>query len=118
MPGDVDRKVDSVVDTRLPSGAVTTRLPPVDLKSGMLAAGIPEAIADRMLDLERYFREDRASTITDDVTRVTGRDQGDLPTMCASPPCRVCGRPTSNHRSADVPSRVEKACRFAGMSDQ
>ena len=34
---------------------------------------MPEAIADRMLDLERYFREDRASTITDDVTRVTGK---------------------------------------------
>ena len=31
------------------------------------------AIADRMLDLERYFREDGASTITDDVRRVTGR---------------------------------------------
>ena len=39
----------------------------------MLAEGMPESIADRMLDLERYFREDRASTITDDVKRVTGR---------------------------------------------
>jgi uncharacterized protein YbjT (DUF2867 family) len=48
-------------------------LPAADLKAGMLAEGMPEAIADRMLDLERYFREDRASTITDDVTRVTGR---------------------------------------------
>ena len=38
----------------------------------MLAEGMPEAIADRMLDLERYFREDRASAITDDVKRVTG----------------------------------------------
>ena len=40
----------------------------------MLAEGMPEAIADRMLDLERYFREDRADTITDDVRRVTGRE--------------------------------------------
>ena len=48
-------------------------LPPLDFKEGMLAAGMPEAIADRMLDLERYFREDRAGAITDDVTRVTGR---------------------------------------------
>ena len=48
-------------------------LPPLDLKGGMLAAGMPEAIADRMLDLERYFREDRASTITGDVARLTGR---------------------------------------------
>ena len=44
-----------------------------ELRAGMLAEGMPEAIADRMLDLERYFREDRASTITDDVKRVTGR---------------------------------------------
>ena len=48
-------------------------LSPADLRAGMLAEGMPEAIADRMLDLERYFREDRASTLTDDVKRVTGR---------------------------------------------
>ena len=36
-------------------------LPAADLKTGMLAEGMPEAIADRMLDLERYFREDRAA---------------------------------------------------------
>ena len=48
-------------------------LPPADLRAAMLAEGMPEAIADRMLDLERYFREDRASAITDDVRRVTGR---------------------------------------------
>jgi hypothetical protein len=35
---------------------------------------MPEPIADRMLDLERYFREDRASAITDDVERVIGRE--------------------------------------------
>ena len=39
----------------------------------MLAAGMPDTIADRMLDLERYFREDRAITLTDDVKRVTGK---------------------------------------------
>lgn len=38
-------------------------LTPSDLKSGMLAEGMPEALADRMLDLERYFREQRASLI-------------------------------------------------------
>ena len=48
-------------------------LSPADLKAGMLAEGMPEAIADRMLDLERYFREDRASRITEDVRQVTGR---------------------------------------------
>ena len=40
----------------------------------MLAEGIPDALADRMLDLERYFRENRAGGLTDDVRRVTGRD--------------------------------------------
>ena len=49
-------------------------LPPADLKAGMLAEGMPEAIADRMLDLERYFRENRASRITEDVRQVTGRE--------------------------------------------
>ena len=51
---------------------------PEDLKSGMLSEGMPEAIADRMLDLERYFREDRASSVTDDVRQVTGRAPGRL----------------------------------------
>ena len=49
-------------------------LPAEDLKAGMLAERMPEAIADRMLDLERYFREDRASGVTDDVRQVIGRE--------------------------------------------
>jgi uncharacterized protein YbjT (DUF2867 family) len=49
-------------------------LPAADLKGAMLAEGMPEAIADRMLDLERYFREGLASVVTGDVKRVTGRD--------------------------------------------
>ena len=49
-------------------------LSPSDLKSGMLAVGLPEVIADRMLDLERYFREGRASLVTDDIKQVTGRE--------------------------------------------
>jgi len=49
-------------------------LPPEDLKHGMLAEGMPEAIADRMLDLERYYREDQASHITNDIKQVTGHE--------------------------------------------
>ena len=49
-------------------------LPPSNLKQGMLAEGMPEEIADRMLDLERYFREDQASRITSDIKQVTGCD--------------------------------------------
>ena len=53
-------------------------LSPSDLKSGMLAVGIPEAIADRLLDLERFFRQDGASIITDDIEQVTGQEPGRL----------------------------------------
>ena len=49
-------------------------LSPSDLKHGMLAEGMTEAIADRMLDLERYYREDRASRITNDIKQVTGHE--------------------------------------------
>jgi uncharacterized protein YbjT (DUF2867 family) len=49
-------------------------LPPSDLKEGMLAVGMPEELADRMLDLERYFQEGRASSISDDIKLVTGND--------------------------------------------
>ena len=49
-------------------------LSPSDLKNGMLAEGMPEEIADRMLDLERYFRADQASRISDDIKQVTGRE--------------------------------------------
>ena len=45
-----------------------------DYKSGMLAQGMPEEIADRMLDLERYFREGNASRITNDIKQVTGQE--------------------------------------------
>ena len=40
----------------------------------MLAEGMPDAITDRMLDLERYFREGQASHITNDMKQVTGRE--------------------------------------------
>ncbi len=47
-------------------------LSPSELKQGMLAEGISEAMADRMLDLERYFGENQASRITNDIKQVTG----------------------------------------------
>jgi uncharacterized protein YbjT (DUF2867 family) len=45
-----------------------------DLKQGMLAEGMPKAIADRMLDLERYYRENKANRITNDIQQVTGQE--------------------------------------------
>jgi uncharacterized protein YbjT (DUF2867 family) len=49
-------------------------LSPADLKASMLAEGTPEEIADRLIDLERFFRDDGASRITNDIKQVTGRD--------------------------------------------
>jgi uncharacterized protein YbjT (DUF2867 family) len=48
-------------------------LPPNELRYGMLDMGMPEPIADRLLDLERYFREGHASRVTGDIERVTGQ---------------------------------------------
>jgi uncharacterized protein YbjT (DUF2867 family) len=45
-----------------------------DLKQAMLTEGMPAEIADRMLDLERYYREGHASRITDDIKQATGRE--------------------------------------------
>ena len=49
-------------------------LSPSDLKNGMLATGTPEWFTDMLLDLERYYREQRASIITGDIKKVIGRD--------------------------------------------
>ncbi|HMG37128.1 MAG TPA: SDR family oxidoreductase [Blastocatellia bacterium] len=50
------------------------KLSPAEMKGGLLAAGIPEGLADSLLDLERYYREQRASFITGDIKTVIGRD--------------------------------------------
>lgn len=49
-------------------------IPPADLKGAMLAEGMPEVLADRLMDLERYYREGKAARDTSDIKRVTGRD--------------------------------------------
>jgi uncharacterized protein YbjT (DUF2867 family) len=61
--------VSSVLDRPITHVA----LPPEDLRAGMLAEGMPEPLADRLLDLERYFREDKASIISPDIEHLTGR---------------------------------------------
>ena len=48
-------------------------LPPNELRYGMVDMGMPDEIADRLLDLERYFRSGEASLVTEDIERVTGR---------------------------------------------
>ena len=48
-------------------------LPPADLKKAILSAGTPEWSAEALLDLQRLYREGKASLVTDDVERLTGR---------------------------------------------
>jgi uncharacterized protein YbjT (DUF2867 family) len=48
-------------------------LPPAEFKKSIMSTGIPEWSADALLDLQRFYREGKASTVTDDVERLTGR---------------------------------------------
>lgn len=48
-------------------------LPSEELKGAMLGSGMPAPMADRMLDLERYFREGHASAVSEDIYLVTGK---------------------------------------------
>jgi uncharacterized protein YbjT (DUF2867 family) len=43
-----------------------------ELKKGILSAGTAEWSADALLDLQRLYREGKASLVTDDVARLTG----------------------------------------------
>ena len=40
----------------------------------MTAAGVPADYADKLLDLNRHYRENRMSGVTNDIKQVTGRD--------------------------------------------
>jgi uncharacterized protein YbjT (DUF2867 family) len=48
-------------------------LPPAEFKKAVLSAGTPEWSADALLDLQRLYREGKASVVTNDVERITGR---------------------------------------------
>jgi uncharacterized protein YbjT (DUF2867 family) len=48
-------------------------LPPAEFKKAQLSAGVPEWSADALLDLQRLYREGKASRVTNDVERLTGR---------------------------------------------
>jgi hypothetical protein len=70
----------------------------------MLAEGMPDKIADRMLDLERYFREHRAERITADVKRVTGRE----PRRFADYALETAGTGVSNPQVAPAQANAER----------
>ena len=48
-------------------------LAPEKLRDGLLSAGVPEWNADALLDLQRLYREGKASTVTRDVEQILGR---------------------------------------------
>jgi uncharacterized protein YbjT (DUF2867 family) len=48
-------------------------LPPAEFRKAILSAGVPEWSADALVDLQRLYREGKASLLTDDVERLTGR---------------------------------------------
>ena len=48
-------------------------LPPAEFRKAVLSAGVPEWSADALVDLQRLYREGKASLLTDDVERLTGR---------------------------------------------
>lgn len=48
-------------------------LPPAEFKKAILSAGVPEWSADALLDLQRLYREGRASLVTNDIERLTRR---------------------------------------------
>jgi uncharacterized protein YbjT (DUF2867 family) len=47
-------------------------LPEAQLKKAILSSGAPEWSADALIDLQRLYREGRASLVTDDIERLTG----------------------------------------------
>jgi len=48
-------------------------LAPAQLKEALLSAGVPEWNADALLDLQRLYREGKATTVTRDVEQILGR---------------------------------------------
>jgi uncharacterized protein YbjT (DUF2867 family) len=48
-------------------------LPPAEFKKAILSAGTPEWSAEALVDLQRLYREGKASLVTGDVERLTGR---------------------------------------------
>jgi len=60
--------------SRIAGGKISyVDLPPTEFKKALLSGGMSEWSADALLDLQRLYREGKASLLTDDVERLTGR---------------------------------------------
>lgn len=46
--------------------------PDEEWRAGAIAAGLPEWLVDRLIDLQRYFRDGEGSRVTREVERITG----------------------------------------------
>jgi uncharacterized protein YbjT (DUF2867 family) len=53
-------------------------LPPGDLKTALISAGVSEWNAEALVDLQRLYREGKAAEVTDDVERILGRKPRNL----------------------------------------
>ena len=49
-------------------------LPPDDLKTALIGAGVPAWNANALIDLQRLYREGKAAAVTEDVHRILGRE--------------------------------------------
>ncbi len=67
--GHVAEKISRVAERKISY----VDLPPAEFRKAILSAGIPEWSADALLDLQRLYREGKASLVTNDVERLTGR---------------------------------------------
>lgn len=48
-------------------------LPPADYKQALLSAGLPEWNVDALIDLQQFYREDKAAAVTPEVEEILGR---------------------------------------------
>lgn len=68
--GEIAAKLTAVVEREVSY----VEIPEDQFKQGAMGAGMPEAYADAMLSLIRYYVAGHAARVSPDVTRVTGRE--------------------------------------------
>lgn len=72
--GEVAQRLSEVLGRKIEF----VNLSPEALKEALLSAGVPEWNADALIDLQRLYREGKASAVTEDVKRILGRESRSL----------------------------------------